>query len=256
MDISHPAVLSRDVRLPMNQIGGDVNALLLSALKKYEGHCIEEGYLKLGSVRIINHSCGLFENVNVIITVSFECEIINPLVGQTIQCIVESNTKAGIKARLHAKESPFVVFLARDHHHTNETFTTYKEGDKIKVKIIGKRYEINDPKISIIALLEEVYVEPPVESPAIEKEIEKEKEKEEEKEKEKENEPTSEPESDEESEDVLVFFSGSKDTYPGKGAHESIEEPKMYDGLSKVKEWRQKFSNFDVAPFKFVHENY
>jgi len=238
MEISHPAVLSRDVRIPMNQVGGDVNALILSALKKYEGRCIEEGYLKLGSVRMINYSCGIMVGVNVIISVVFECHIINPLVGQEISCMVESNTKAGIKCRLHAKESPFIVFLARDHHHTNDSFSSYKEGDKINVKIIGKRYEINDPKISIIGVLEETYIPPPnVEV--------------------KQAEPVREVEpvpdepvpDDSESEDVLAFFSGSKDAYPGKGIHESVDDPKMYDALSKVKKWREKFSNFDVAPF-------
>jgi len=231
MDISHPAVLSRDVRLPMNQVGGDVAALILSCLKKYEGRCIEEGYLKLGSVRIINHSCGMLEHTNVIISVSFECQLINPLIGHTMVCLVESNTKAGIKGRLHAKESPFVIFLARDHHHTHETFSTYKEGDKINVKIIGKRYEINDPKISIIAVLDDTYVEPKVrEEVPIPP-------------------PAPESESEEETEDVLAFYSGSKDAYPGKGVHESVDEPKQYDALSKIKGWRTKFSNFDVAPF-------
>lgn len=233
MDISHPAVLTRDVRLPMNQVGGDVNALILSCLQKYEGKCIEEGYLKLGSVRVINHSCGMMEGVNVIISVAFECHIINPMVGQTMMCVVESNTKAGIKGRLHAKESPFVIFLARDHHHTHETFSTYKEGDKINVKIIGKRYEINDPKISIIAVLDDTYVEPkmPIETPVPETKVEVPEEEE------------------EEEEDVLAFFAGSKDASPGKGVHESVKDPKRYDALSKVKGWREKFSNFDVAPF-------
>jgi len=231
MDISHPAVLTRDVRLPMNQVGGDITALILSSLQKYEGRCIEEGYLKLGSVRIINYSCGLLENVHVIISVSFECQLINPLVGHPMVCLVESNTKAGIKGRLHAKESPFVIFLARDHHHTNDTFSTYKEGDKINVKIIGKRYEINDPKISIIAVLDDTYVEPKMPdppAPVI---------------------PEVESESEEESEDVLVFYSGSKDAYPGKGVHESVDEPKTYDALSKIKGWRARLSNFDVSPF-------
>jgi DNA-directed RNA polymerase subunit E'/Rpb7/predicted NAD-dependent protein-ADP-ribosyltransferase YbiA (DUF1768 family) len=233
MEIFHPAILTRDVRLPMNQIGGDVNTLILTALRQYEGRCIEEGYIKHGSVRVINYSCGMLSHVNVIISVVFECSIINPFVGQTIPCIVESNTKAGIKARLQGKESPFVVFLARDHHHTFETFTTYKEGDKINVKIIGKRYEINDPKISIIAVLEETYKEP---RPPVEETV-------------PEVETTPESESESESEDVLAFFSRSRDVYPGKGAHESVEDSKLYDGLSKIKGWRQRLSNFDVAPF-------
>jgi DNA-directed RNA polymerase subunit E'/Rpb7/predicted NAD-dependent protein-ADP-ribosyltransferase YbiA (DUF1768 family) len=242
MEISHPAVLTRDVRIPMNQVGGDIAALILSALKKYEGRCIEEGYLKLGSVHVINYSCGMMEGIHVIISVVFECHIINPLVGQAISCIVESNTKAGIKGRLHAKESPFIIFLARDHHHTHETFSTYKEGDKVNVKIIGKRYEINDPKISIIGVLDDTYLEPPdpveivpVKPPTPEKPVPE----------------SDDSESDAEDADVLAFYSGSKDAYPGKGVHESVSEPKSYDALSKVKGWREKFSNFDVAPFKW-----
>jgi predicted NAD-dependent protein-ADP-ribosyltransferase YbiA (DUF1768 family) len=84
--------------------------------------------------------------------------------------------------------------------------------------------------------LEETYVEPP--TPVEEKQVSV-----------PEVHSENESESDDESEDVLAFFSGSKDAYPGKGVHESVDDPKMYDGLSKIKGWREKFSNFDVAPF-------
>mgnify|MGYP007000347125 len=49
---------------------------------------------------------------------------------------------------------PLIIFIARDHHYKNpELFSSIKESDEIIVKIIGQRFELNDPAISVIAEL-------------------------------------------------------------------------------------------------------
>ena len=222
------AVLSRELKIPITQVGGNVIQLMESVLRRNEGKCCEEGYIKKGSIKIIHYSCGVIKGIDVFIEVVFECKITNPLVGQPLSCIVESNTKAGIKARLDTNESPFVIFLARDHHYQYVTFSQFKEGDKIQVKVIGKRYEINDAKISMMAVMDDTYIEP---SPLVPPEEE------------------APPEVEEEEDDVLVFFLKSKDVYPGKGIHEHIVHPKQYDALSKISKWRSQLSPLDVVPF-------
>ena len=51
------------------------------------------------------------------------------------------------------KTSPYLIFIARDHHYSNEDFAVLKENDLINIKVLGKRYEIHDKYISIIAEL-------------------------------------------------------------------------------------------------------
>ena len=47
--------------------------------------------------------------------------------------------------------SPVVVFVARDHRHLNDYFNSIAEGDSIKVRVIGQRFELNDRYVSVIA---------------------------------------------------------------------------------------------------------
>jgi hypothetical protein len=227
MDIYHKSLLTRRVSIPMTQIGGTIQQVLHEALSGMEGKCGEEGYIKRNSIQIFNYSCGLIKGPNVIVQVVFECQISNPVPNQVIECIVEHNTRAGIKARLRAKgDSPFIVFLARDHHYMIPHFSDIKEQDNIKVKILGQRFEINDPKISIIGSL---IVEDKVED--------------------KESESESEEELTGGGDDVLVFSYKSADDKPGRGSNEKAN-PNKYKLLSTKLDWRQKLSPFNTSTFK------
>ena len=44
----------------------------------------------------------------------------------------------------------FIVYISRDHHYNNKYFSTVKENDEITIKVIGQRYELNDPQVSVI----------------------------------------------------------------------------------------------------------
>jgi len=47
------------------------------------------------------------------------------------------------------------LFIARDHHHLNESLSTIKENDNLLARVIGIRYELNDKYISAIAKLKD-----------------------------------------------------------------------------------------------------
>ena len=154
MDIYHHSLLTRRVSIPMIKMGGTIQQVILDSLSEMEGKCGEEGYIKKGSIQIFNYSCGMIKGPNVIVQVVFGCEVSNPVPDQEFECIVENNTRAGIKARLRARgDSPFIVFLARDHHYTDRQFSILKEGEKIIVRIVGVRFELNDPYICAIGKL-------------------------------------------------------------------------------------------------------
>ena len=145
------SLLSRTVRIHISMCGSNIMDTLAQTLKEFEGKCIAEGYLKKNSIQIVNYSCGIMKAQYVMITVVFECKIANPTVNQELECIVENNTKAGIKCKLNATESPFIIFVARDHHSEVDGIDDIQPSSIINVQVIGHRYEVNDPQISIIA---------------------------------------------------------------------------------------------------------
>ena len=147
-------LLTRSIILPITAIGRNIKETIEENIRAtFEGKCVVEGYIKQNSVKIITHSSGLIVRGNtVLFEVVFECEICFPVEGMLIQCIAKNITKAGIRAEsANEVPSPVVVFIAKDHHYNNDYFADVKEGDKINVRVIGQRFELNDKYISIIA---------------------------------------------------------------------------------------------------------
>ena len=71
-----------------------------------------------------------------------------------VSCVAKNITKAGIRAESATEvPSPVVVFIAKDHHYNVSHFNDVKEGDKINVRVIGQRFELNDKFVSIIGEL-------------------------------------------------------------------------------------------------------
>jgi hypothetical protein len=106
-------------------------------------------------VKIVTYSSGVIKMNLVEFQVVFECLICNPVEGQVVECTTKTITKAGIHAEVMTdrKFIPMKVFVARDHNYANHMFGDVKEDQTISVRIIGKRFELNDPYIVAIASL-------------------------------------------------------------------------------------------------------
>ena len=154
--IYFPSMLSRRVIIPMKNVGEGVVAVIEKIIKsKYEGKCIQEGYIKPNSSKVLTYSSGELTAENVVFEVVFECLICCPVEGMHISCVAKNITKAGIKAEVDTSDekSPVIIFIARDHHYKNKSFSKIKEDDNMKIRVIGQRYELNDPNISILGEL-------------------------------------------------------------------------------------------------------
>lgn len=148
------ALLSRKVHIPIVNVGKNLKDTLKRAIAlSIEGKCIEDGFVKPDSCNVIAHSSGILKGHNVSFEVSFECLVCYPVNGMKISCIAKNITKAGIRAESEETPNPIVIFIARDHHNKMEYFSQVKTGDKIRVSVIGHRFELNDKYISIIAEL-------------------------------------------------------------------------------------------------------
>jgi DNA-directed RNA polymerase subunit E'/Rpb7 len=150
------AVLSQKVQLPFILVGTNIEKTIQHTISsKIEGKCIVEGYVKPGSIKIINISSGTLQGRFIDFEVVFECSICCPVEGMQIKCYAKNITQAGIRAftSLEEKNSPVIIYVSRDHHSSNEYFNSVKEKDAIRIRVIGQRFELNDKQVSIIGEL-------------------------------------------------------------------------------------------------------
>jgi DNA-directed RNA polymerase subunit E'/Rpb7 len=149
-------LLTRKVVLPITCIGKNLDEVMEEYIQNtFEGKCVVEGFVKPNSSKIIRYSSGIIERgSNVVFELVFECDICFPVEGMLISCVVKNTVKAGIRAESSTDvPSPFVVFVAKDHHFTSQQFSEVQVGDIINVRVIGQRFELNDKAVSIIGEL-------------------------------------------------------------------------------------------------------
>lgn len=153
-EIYSNSVINKEVVLDITEIDSNLDNIILNKITNLiEGKCIEEGFVKPNSTKILSYSSGLVDGSKIIFKVIIECLICYPVEGNILSCIVKNITKAGIKAELNDEYNPLLIFIARDHNYLNSSFGQLSIDDIINVRIIGFRYELNDNFISVIAQL-------------------------------------------------------------------------------------------------------
>jgi DNA-directed RNA polymerase subunit E'/Rpb7 len=122
-------------------------------VNQIEGRCIQEGYVKPNSVIIQRYSAGLVKTQHIEFAVVFECKTCNPTEGLLFyDCVCTSVTKGGIHANIYDSQRniPVTVYIHRDQFAENRTFQSIQKDDVFDVKVIGARFELNDPCVEII----------------------------------------------------------------------------------------------------------
>jgi DNA-directed RNA polymerase subunit E'/Rpb7 len=157
IDIYSDALLTRVIEIPMNAVGSGIKEKLEKKLRSMiEGKCISEGFVKPRSIKVLTYSSGkIYDGNKIHFETTFEVKICLPVEGMLMECVAKNITKAGIRSEVVSdeSESPVVIFVARDHHYSSDYFSSIKENDSIKIRVIGQRFELNDKYISIIAEL-------------------------------------------------------------------------------------------------------
>jgi DNA-directed RNA polymerase subunit E'/Rpb7 len=147
--------ITKSIVLPISAIGKNLHQTIERTIgAMVEGKCIVEGFVKIGSIRVITYSSGIIKAENVLFDVVFECEVCYPVAGMLLNCVAKNITKAGIRAESSDENpSPFVLFIARDHYYANDYFNSIEEKEKFVARVIAQRFELNDKYVSIIAEL-------------------------------------------------------------------------------------------------------
>jgi len=150
------SMLTMKVSVSITEVGKNIKQNLEKSIsKKTEGKCIAEGFIRPNSVKVLTYSSGNVNGDLIEFHTVYECMVCHPVEGMVIECQTKTITKAGIHAEVidNAGTIPVTVFIARDHHFTDKYFSTIKENMKIKVQVIGARFELNDPYICVIGKL-------------------------------------------------------------------------------------------------------
>lgn len=147
------SLLNMKVVLAVTEVGKNIKQNLERMISKNtEGRCIAEGFIRPGSINVINYSSGMINSDKIEFQTTFECMVCHPVEGMLIECDTKTITKAGVHAEVTDKDGivPITVFIARDHHFTDRQFSDLKENTKIVIRVIGVRFELNDPYICVI----------------------------------------------------------------------------------------------------------
>jgi len=152
------SLLTCKTTLKITEIGSNLkDTLEKKIVKNVEGRCINEGYIRPNSVKILEYSSGNIVGENVEFMVSYECMICHPVENMKIQCKVHRVTQAGIHAQVIMDSVvPLTIFVARDHNYMIKLFSQIKENQEITVRIEGIQYSLNDPCITAIATLVDI----------------------------------------------------------------------------------------------------
>jgi hypothetical protein len=148
------ALAPSDVNEALKLDDGITKKLLSHLQTKYERRCNVDGYVRAGSVEILQKSMGLGENGrftgNWVWDCKFKCQVLYPTAGNEVEAIVLKVNKMGVYAILfddlikNKDEAMIRILLPRDIHLGNTEFDDINEGDRVIVTLERSKFQTND----------------------------------------------------------------------------------------------------------------
>lgn len=167
----HDAFLHKYLFIPLREISDKQETIQAKCQRiikdKCEGKCIEQGFVKENSCRIITVSSPLIEKGDQVkLDVMFQCEVCLPVRNTVYQCCIQNITHAGLTCFVNTNNhnnssstslpadfeaSPLLIYVLKDHcHMADEGFSKLTEGDTIDIQVVGSRFKLNEKKITVI----------------------------------------------------------------------------------------------------------
>lgn len=144
------SLIHHKIKVPFIKIGNNMDVYFKKyAERELEGKCRKEGYIRPSSSTIVNYSTGLLKGDSVVYDVVYSVDACFPYENMELMCKIKNITKIGIRGVISDTHNPIVLFISREHN-ANKNFEDYEEGQTIKIRVIGHRFELNDEFISVI----------------------------------------------------------------------------------------------------------
>ena len=155
-----PSVLNVPLSVPFHQAGKNMDSYFMAyAAEHLEGKCWKEGFVKPGSSKVFSYTAGRLHGTTIEYQILYLVEVCFPYEGMEVECIVKHVNKIGIRATVREKQNPLVLYVTREHN-SDVSIDDYKPGQKIKVKVLGHRFEQGDSFIGCLAEMTKKPTEP------------------------------------------------------------------------------------------------
>jgi DNA-directed RNA polymerase subunit E'/Rpb7 len=159
-----PTILRERILLHPRDFDSNYRETLLKNLKQtVEGICSRNGYVMRGSVELREILAGRIEpnsmNGDTVFSVKYHAYVCNPPTGLIVKALVTDSNAFAVFARSGIMDddgefTPLLdVILTRAQHETDDRLSTLENGNEIYVEILGKRFELGDMRISVVAQL-------------------------------------------------------------------------------------------------------
>jgi len=157
-DLFIPIKFTSSVFLKPHEVKNNLEEVFLEKIRnKYEGICTKHGYIKKNSIKIIKRSIGTIikQHFNSNIQYNFQCiaEILNPVKGSIIKCIIKNKNAMGLLAQgFYENDNILEVIIPKISAGiiSEINLDNLNINDEIYVEVFGKKFNIFDKSISII----------------------------------------------------------------------------------------------------------
>ena len=145
------SIVQESLSVPFADAGRNMEQYFKAyAIENLEGRCWKEGFIRPNSSKVVSYTAGLLNGTSIDYSVLYHVEVCYPYEHMEVECIVRQVNKVGIRATLREKQNPLVVYVTREHN-SQLNMSSYKVGQKIRVRVLGHRFEPGDPCIHVMA---------------------------------------------------------------------------------------------------------
>ena len=158
-DLFTPIKFTTNIYLKPCELTSDYENLLLKKLvDKMEGSCTKFGYIKKNSLKIVKRSIGniIKQHFNGNILFDLQCiaEICNPINGTIVKCKIKNKNSMGLLAQGYYDDEPILEIIIPKISAgimSEINLDILNIGEEILVEVCGKKFNLYDKSISIIA---------------------------------------------------------------------------------------------------------
>jgi|TARA_Y100000389_G_C17469870_1_gene529367 DNA-directed RNA polymerase subunit E'/Rpb7 len=158
-DLFTPIKFTTNIYLKPCELTSDYENLLLKKIvDKMEGSCTKFGYIKKNSLKIVKRSIGniIKQHFNGNILFDLQCiaEICNPINGTIVKCIIKNKNSMGLLAQGYYNDEPILEIIIPKISAgimSEINLDILSIGQEILVEVCGKKFNLYDKSISIIA---------------------------------------------------------------------------------------------------------
>ena len=155
-NIFYRTLLNDYIKIEPKYLSKDYRKYVLSKLRgKMEGVCTRHGYIRSGTIEIYKIAPGNIElvglNGNIVFDVHYYADVCNPLIGNIVKATVTNVNKFGILAEVNGI---LEIIIAKNsvniQHEHGIDLDKISIADQVIIEVLGKKFELNDKKISIV----------------------------------------------------------------------------------------------------------